>query len=422
MKVSISSSVIGGTVSAPPSKSYTHRAIVLAGLARGKSTIHNPLLGEDTLATLRAMKMLGTMARQEGDELIIRGGRIRPPSGEIDCANSGTTLRLLAGVVSLLSAKVTLTGDSSLQQRPMRPLLNALTELGVTAKSSRGDGTAPFTIQGPNQGRWAHIKGDVSSQFISSLLICSALKELDTDIIITTPLKSRPYVELTRNMMSRFGGQSWETKNGYRVPGGQVYRPCNFTIPGDFSSAAFPLVAGALAGKATVTGLDPEDPQADRKIVDILKAFGAAVQWSGDAVTAERGELVGGDIDMGDCPDLFPITAVLATQARGTSRLSNAQHLRHKESDRIRATVNFLRAMGAEIEEAEDGCIVQGPVQLKGHKVDTMGDHRILMAATVAGLVAEGNTTLSEGESNAVSYPAFFADLRTLGAKIEGVK
>ena len=254
------------------------------------------------------------------------------------------------------------------------------------------------------------------------MLICSALKELDTDIIITTPLKSRPYVELTRNMMSRFGGQSWETKNGYRVPGGQVYRPCNFTIPGDFSSAAFPLVAGALAGKATVTGLDPEDPQADRKIVDILKAFGAAVQWSGDAVTAERGELVGGDIDMGDCPDLFPITAVLATQARGTSRLSNAQHLRHKESDRIRATVNFLRAMGAEIEEAEDGCIVQGPVQLKGHKVDTMGDHRILMAATVAGLVAEGNTTLSEGESNAVSYPAFFADLRTLGAKIEGVK
>ena len=158
MKVSISPSVIGGTVSAPPSKSYTHRAIVLAGLARGKSTIHNPLLGEDTLATLRAMKMLGTMARQEGDELIIRGGRIRPPSGEIDCANSGTTLRLLAGVVSLLSAKVTLTGDSSLQQRPMRPLLNALTELGVTAKSSRGDGTAPFTIQGPNQGE-GHIKG-----------------------------------------------------------------------------------------------------------------------------------------------------------------------------------------------------------------------------------------------------------------------
>jgi len=420
MKAQVSRSTVEGTVQAPPSKSITHRAIVLAGLARGDSILHRPLLSSDTLATLQGMERFGTLVRREGDALVVRGGPLRVPTKEIDCANSGTTIRLLAGVASLLSATVTLTGDASLQQRPMRPLLAALSELGVSAASARGDGTAPLIIRGPNRGRWAHLKGDVSSQFVSSLLISCALKELDTEIVLTTPLKSKPYVDVTMDMMSRFGGRCWETKNGYHVPGGQVYRPRELAIPGDFSSAAFPLVAGALAGRVTVTGLDPEDRQPDRRIVDLLKEFGAGVSWSGDAVTVERGELTGREVDLGDSPDLFPILAVLATQAKGTTRLYNAAHLRHKESDRIRSTAAFLRALGAEIEERDDGCVVRGPTPLKGRAVSTDGDHRILMAAAVAGLVAEGTTILSEGESCAVSYPGFLSDLRALGARAEG--
>lgn len=420
MKVHISKSAVDGTVAAPPSKSYTHRAIILAGLARGESTLRRPLLSADTLATLHGMERFGTAVRRDGEDLVVRGGPLRPPAGEIDCANSGTTIRLLAGIASLLSTTVTLTGDSSLQQRPMRPLLSALTELGVSAASARGDGTAPLIIRGPNRGRWTHLKGDISSQFVSSLLISSALKELDTEIVLTTPLKSKPYVEVTMDMMSRFGGRCWETKNGYHVPGGQVYRPRELAIPGDFSSAAFPLVAGALAGRVTVTGLDPQDRQADRAVVEVLRDFGAKVTWSGDAVTAERGELAGQEVNMGDCPDLFPALAVLATQAKGTTTLFNAEHLRHKESDRIRTTAAFLRSMGAEVEEREDGCVVRGPSVLKGRTVETMGDHRILMAAAVAGLVAEGTTTLNDGDAAAVSYPGFFTHLRAVGAKAEG--
>ncbi len=420
MKLEISRSAARGVVRAPPSKSYTHRAIILAGLARGESVIKRPLLSGDTLATLHGMEAFGAMTQREGDDLVLRGGTLRPPSGEIDCGNSGTTLRLLAGVASLLPSTVTLTGDASLQQRPMKPLLAALGELGVSAASARKDGTAPLIIRGPNKGRWAHIKGDVSSQFISSLLISSALKDLDTEIVITTPLLSKPYIDITMDIMARFGVRSWETKDGYHVPGGQTYRPLTMAIPGDYSSAAYPLAAGALTGKVTVSGLDPEDRQGDRRAEDILAGLGAKITRKGDRVTAEAAPLVGCNIDLRDNPDLFPILAVLATQAEGVSRLHGAGHLRHKESDRIRATVTFLKAMGADIEERDDGCEVRGPTPLRGRSVDTFGDHRIMMAEAVAALVADGTTVISESESAAISYPSFVKDLRALGASIGG--
>ncbi len=302
----------------------------------------------------------------------------------------------------------------------MKPLLAALGELGVSAASARKDGTAPLIIRGPNKGRWAHIKGDVSSQFISSLLISSALKDLDTEIVITTPLLSKPYIDITMDIMARFGVRSWETKDGYHVPGGQTYRPLTMAVPGDYSSAAYPLAAGALTGKVTVSGLDPEDRQGDRRAVDILAGLGAKITRKGDRVTAEAAPLVGCDIDLRDNPDLFPILAVLATQAEGVSRLHGAGHLRHKESDRIRATVTFLKAMGADIEERDDGCEVRGPTPLRGRSVDTFGDHRIMMAEAVAALVADGTTVISESESAAISYPSFVKDLRALGASIGG--
>ncbi len=419
MKLVVRGSQADGSVQAPPSKSYTHRAIVLASLSHGDSRLKDPLLSGDTLATLRGMEQFGAQTRVEGRELFIRGGKLKAPSGPIDCGNSGTTLRLLSGIASLLNSEVTLTGDESLQERPMKPLLAALNEMGVKAASTRNNGLPPITVRGPNRGRWAHIKGDISSQFISSLLISSALKELDTEIVITTPLLSRPYVEITRDMMARHSVSSTETKNGYRVMGGQRYRPRDYAIPGDYSSASFPLVAGALTGKVTVTGLDPDDRQGDRGVLNVLRRFGAPVMVSGDAVTVEKGELNGAKVDVGDMPDAFPILAVLATQASGTSELTNARHLRFKESDRIATTTSFLRLMGADVEEREDGCVVRGPTKLKGRSIDPSGDHRILMAAAVAGLVAEGATTLSGADCYKISYPAFTKDMRALGCSME---
>jgi 3-phosphoshikimate 1-carboxyvinyltransferase len=419
MKLQVRPSTVQGTISAPPSKSYTHRAIVLASLAHGDSRLKGPLLSGDTLATLKGMEQFGAIVRREGDDLVVRGGKLKAPTGPVDCANSGTTIRLLSGIASLLPYNVTLTGDESLQQRPMKPLLNALTELGVRAISQRGDGNAPLIIRGPNKGRWAHIKGDISSQFVSSLLISSALKDLDTEIVITTPLKSKPYVEITRDMMSLFGVISTETKNGYRVLGGQRYRPKDYDIPGDHSSAAFPLVAAALTGRVTVKGLDPQDRQGDRMVLDVLVKVGAQVSWSGNSVTVEKGELRAVDVDVGDMPDAFPILATLASQCKGETRLTNGAHLRFKESDRIATTVSFLKLMGANIEERDDGCTIKGPTKLKARAINPSGDHRILMAAAVAGLVADGVTTITDGDCYRISYPQFVADLKALGAGAE---
>lgn len=419
MKLVVRPSSVQGTVAATPSKSLTHRAMVLAGLANGYSRLRGPLISGDTVATMRGMEQFGASFRQEGDDRIVRGGKLRAPPGPIDCANSGTTIRLLSGIASLLPYNVTLTGDASLQQRPMKPLLAALGEMGVHATSAERNGTPPLIIRGPNKGRWTHIKGDISSQFISSLLISSALKELDTEIVITTPLKSRPYVEMTRDMMSYYGADTFETKTGYRVRGGQRYRPRDYTVPGDYSSATFPLVAGAIAGKVTVTGLDPQDRQGDRAVLEILTRFGAKVTVTDRDVTVERGDLHGTEVDLADTPDAFPILAVLASQAAGESVLKNAKHLRFKESDRIATTVSFLKAMGANIEEREDGCSVTGPSCLKGRTIDPSGDHRIYMAATVAGLVAEG-TSVIHGDCYTISYPRFVDDIKVLGANAEG--
>jgi len=418
MRLKVSRSRAEGRVLSSPSKSYTHRAMTLALLAEGESVLRRPLRGEDTLATLEAVKAFGGEVRDEGEMRIV-GGRLRCPDDVIDTANSGTTIRLMAGVASLLPCATVLTGDESVRRRPMQPLIDALTALGVRCESTRGNGMAPLVVKGPNKGTETSIRGDVSSQFISSLLISSALKEVDTSIRLTAPLKSRPYVDITMDMMRRFGVECQALDEGFRVPGGQRYRPQDYTIPGDFSSAAFPLAAGALTGGVTVANLDPRDLQGDRAFLDILRALGGEVEWKGMELRCSSAPLKGTDIDLSDAPDLFPIVAVLCAQAKGTSRIYNAAHVRLKESDRIAATTAFLGSMGAEVEEKEDGCVVRGGRPLKGATVDSCNDHRIMMAAAVAALVADGDTIISDGDCHRISYPDFVSDMRSLGAKME---
>ncbi|QLH74384.1 MAG: 3-phosphoshikimate 1-carboxyvinyltransferase [Methanomassiliicoccales archaeon] len=419
MLLKVRPSTVEGRIVASPSKSYTHRALVLASLAHGTSVLKGPLLSGDTLATLRAIEAFGAKVCHKGRDLEVEGGPLRCPEDVIDAANSGTTIRIVAGIASLLPCYTVLTGDASVRRRPMQPLIDALSQLGVECRSTRGNGLAPLIVRGPNTGRVAHIRGDISSQFISSLLISSPLKKVDTDIIITSELRSRPYIDITIEMMSRFGAEAKTTENGFHIIGGQTYRPDHYQVPGDYSSAAFPLTAGALIGKVQVDNLDPRDAQGDRMILDILSSFGATVTQRGGSVTCSSGPLQGADVDLGQAPDLFPIVAVLATQAKGRSRLFNAEHVRLKESDRISATVTFLKAMGAEMEETRDGCIINGPSKLKGTHVMAHSDHRILMAAAVAALVADGETTVSDGDCFKISYPGFVDDMRSIGADLE---
>jgi 3-phosphoshikimate 1-carboxyvinyltransferase len=419
MKLMVKPSVLNGAIQSSPSKSYSHRALAFGLLADGRSKLQNVLLSGDTLATLRAVQAFGAKASINGDSVIVDGGRLTCPDDVLNLDNSGTTIRIMAGVASLLSCATVLTGDASVRGRPMQPLLDALGELGVTAFSTRSNGMAPLVIKGPNNGSKTHIRGDVSSQFISSLLISSALKDVDTEIVLTSPLKSRPYVEITMGMMRTFGGSVEMTKTGLNVPGKQRYKPQTYKVPGDYSSAAFPLTAGALTDSVTVAGLDPEDKQGDKAILDILEAFGARVKRGNSSARAEPGNLEGQRVDLANAPDLFPIVAVLGSQARGTTEIFNAEHVRLKESDRIRSTTDFLKAMGAKIEERKDGCVIRGPTPLVGTKVDSLDDHRILMAAAVAALVADGTTTISHGDCYKVSYPFFVDDMKALGADME---
>lgn len=409
---------VGGTIRASPSKSYTHRAILMGFLTAGRFRVRNPLLSEDTQATIDGVEAFGGRCTVGNGELVVRGEGLALPEKAVDARNSGTTIRLLTGLAALLDGTTRLTGDASLRRRPMGPLLDALRDLGVSCSPAE-DGCPPVEVAGPMKGTRAQLRGDVSSQFLSSLLIACPLKATETRIDVLPPVRSEPYVDLTIHMLREFGVAVDRLGGGYRIPGRRTYAGTSFTVPGDFSSAAFPLAAGAVAGgPVTVEGLDASRPQGDVRFLDLLRAFGATVDVRGDRVTVSGGTLLGRSIDVSQNPDLFPILAVLGACARGTTRLSGGEHLRFKESDRIATTVAFLRAMGADIEATPDGCVVRGPATLRGARIVTEGDHRIAMAAAVAALAAEGGSNIEDEGSHAVSYPTFLDDLRSLGAEV----
>jgi 3-phosphoshikimate 1-carboxyvinyltransferase len=299
----------------------------------------------------------------------------------------------------------------------MGPLLDALDQMGV--KCSSDGGKAPVTVCGPNKGGDVRIRGDVSSQFISSLMITAPMLVNDTVISIEGCLSSRPYVDITANMMKRFGADVTFADNEIRIPGGTGYKGCDIVIPSDMSSAAFPLVAGALGGSVTARSVDMNDPQGDKRIVDILKDAGALVVVHDDKVTSTKYELASLDVDMKDIPDLFPIVAVLLSTAKGKSRLYGAPQLRFKESDRIKATVNMLSSLGSDIVETDDGCVINGVARLKGGTIEHHEDHRILMAAAVASLVADGDVRMANSNCYDVSYPLFLSHMKRLGMNIE---
>ena len=409
--------VVKGKVLPPPSKSHTHRAFFLASMANGRSEITRALLSSDTRATLNACRMMGAEIHMDGDSVRIVGGDLHAPEGIVDADNSGTTMRIFAGLCSMFGEEVTITGDESLRKRPMGKLLDALEQTGTVCTSDNG--LPPVTIKGPNRGGDVHIDGSVSSQYITSILMTSPMLDSDSRVTVDGNMVSAPYLDVTTHMMRLFGADAERDGNVFTIKGGTGYTPYDYRVPADFSSAAFPLVAGAIGGWVTVTGMDMDDPQGDRKIIDIIRRAGAKVTVKGDSITSERRALRGCDIDMGEIPDLFPVTAVLLSTAEGDSRLYGAPQLRFKESNRIETVVNMIPAIGGDAEATDDGCIIHGKPTLRGGRIVHRGDHRIMMSAAVASLVCEGPVEMDDMECCAVSYPDFVQQMRSLGMDYE---
>ncbi|MCK9323293.1 MAG: 3-phosphoshikimate 1-carboxyvinyltransferase [Candidatus Methanomethylophilaceae archaeon] len=416
MKISFCGGKLEGIITPPSSKSYTHRAIFLGSLAQGHSIMSNALLSNDTLATIHACEAIGAKITIEGDRIIIDGGKLHAPSEVINTDNSGTTMRIFTGLASMFNTRIEITGDESLQKRPMEPLLDALSQCGVECTSNNGK--PPVTVKGYNRGGKVTIDGGISSQFITALFMTAPMLSADSEIVITGKMISEPYLDVTMKMMENFGVHTNKNDNIYSIHGNSGYKPHNFKIPADFSSAAFMLVAGALNGKITVTSLDMTDPQGDRRIIDILKMIGVQMNIDGQNIAVEMSSLKAIELDMGAIPDLFPIVATLLATAHGTSRLYGAPQLKLKESNRIETTVNMLKTIGADIEATDDGCIIRGKEKLTGGFIDNKGDHRIMMAAAVASLSCEGPVIMENAECCAVSYPAFIYQMKTLGMKV----
>jgi len=426
MDITIGNSSVSGTAQAPPSKSYTHRAILAAGYAGG-ATVRDPLISADTKATMRAVEAYGgDVDRSDETAIAVEGfdGRPGTPDDVIDCANSGTTMRLVTATAALQDDLTVLTGDSSLRSRPQGPLIDAIGQLDGRAESTRTNGQAPLVVGGGVGGGTVAIPGDVSSQYITALLMAGAVTDEGIDVDLTTELKSSPYVDITLEVLEDFGVTAEETGEGYTVGGGQSYDPAGgeYHVPGDFSSISYLLAMGALAAPEgmTVTAAVPS-AQGDIAIVDILDRMGATLDWDREAgeITIEESDLTGIEVGVEDTPDLLPTIATLGAAADGVTRITDAEHVRYKETDRVSAMAEELTKMGAEVEEHQDELVVYGEdSDLAGATVTGRADHRIIMSLAVAGLVADGETTVQGTEHVDVSFPEFFDVLASLGASV----
>jgi 3-phosphoshikimate 1-carboxyvinyltransferase len=426
MDVSVSPSRVAGDARAPPSKSYTHRAILAAGYSAG-ATVEDALVSADTRATMRAVEAFGGCVDRDGSTVVVAGfdGRPGTPDDVVDCANSGTTMRLVTGCAALGDGLTVLTGDDSLRSRPHGPLLDAISQLDGRAESTRRNGQAPLVVGGHVEGGRVSIPGDVSSQFITALLMAGAVTDSGVEIELETELKSAPYVDITVEVLADFGVDVDRTDEGFAVDGGQSYDPTGgeYHVPGDFSSMSYLLAAGTVAGEGGVTvhGARPS-AQGDAAIVDVLERMGADIDWDREegVIDVSRSRLAGVEVAVGDTPDLLPTIATLGAVADGDTRIVDCEHVRYKETDRVSAMAEELTKLGASVTEEHDVLTIHGDeTDLLGTRVDGRHDHRIVMSLAVAGLVAAGTTTIAGGEHVDVSFPGFFDVLEGLGASIE---
>lgn len=380
--------------------------------------IREPLISEDTEATRRVLEQLGVGISCMNGAWKVAGGSLRKPESDLHCSESGTTLRLVTALCSLVQGECKLIGGPSLSKRPVGPLVDGMRQLGVECESTRGFPPVAVKGRGGLPGGEVALPGDVSSQFISAILITAPRGEKDTTLRLTTRLESRPYVELTMEVQRIFG-VSVEASEGmeeFRIER-QSYRPADVTVERDWSAAAFLLGAGALAGRVTMEGLNMGSSQADAAILGILDEMGATVVGKGGSITVEIAPLSGIELDLSDSPDLFPVVASLCAAASGRSVLRGLRRLRLKESDRVAAMTGGLVGMGVRCELVGDILTIEGGSP-KGCVIDPWGDHRIAMAFSILGLAAEGETMILDAECVSKSYTGFWGDLEALGVEL----
>ncbi|MBI5378417.1 MAG: 3-phosphoshikimate 1-carboxyvinyltransferase [Thaumarchaeota archaeon] len=419
MRCKIEKARLSGNVVCPPNKSYTHRAIFLSTLAKGKSKICNVLLSRDTIATINACKNFGAQINIDGSNLTIESsGNINLQSSQIDASNSGTTIRIAAAISSLSENKITLSGDASLRKRPMQLLLDALESLGASCTST--DGKPPITVKGKMRGGEVTIPGSVSSQFISALMIVAPKTENGIILNIEGELVSKPYLEATISTMKKFGVKvetiiSYEK---YKIPR-QDYISTNFVVPSDFSSMALLLSAAVLLGDDFSIHASVGDlPQGDKEIISHLEKMGVRVNISDNIISVKSPSMLeGGKFDLSNTPDLLPAMAILALKTSKPIDIYNVKHARFKETDRIAILARELVKLGVMVKEKEDGLVLQAPREPRGAELDSSDDHRLFMAFCIAGMFV-GNCVVSDPESVDVSYPSFIEDMNKVGAKI----
>jgi 3-phosphoshikimate 1-carboxyvinyltransferase len=415
---------LNGTIKVPGDKSISHRAVMFGSIAEGKTTINGFLTGEDCLSTISCFKKLGVNIEQDNEQVTVNGKGIsglKPPTEDLYVGNSGTTIRLMLGILANTPFTSVLTGDESIAKRPMNRVTQPLKQMGAEIEGNESGNKVPLQIKG-GKTKGFHYHSPIASAQVKSAIILAGLKG-DGTTSVTEPLKSRDHTE---RMLEAFGAEVESEGLTVSIHGGQELKGTHIEVPGDISSAAFFLVAGAIVPNSTITlqkvGLNPTRTG----ILDVLNQMGAEISYQNmnDEVSEPFGDLViktsslKGTVIKGDLIprliDEIPIIALAATQAEGQTIIQDAQELRVKETDRIKTVVNELKKMGADIEATEDGMIINGRTMLKGAPVQSHGDHRIGMMLSIASCIAEGETTLSNSEAIAVSYPTFYNQLERL--------
>ncbi|MDT8716372.1 3-phosphoshikimate 1-carboxyvinyltransferase [Clostridium sp. 19966] len=407
-----------GEVNIPSSKSLSHRAIICAALSEGESIIKNITFSRDIYATISILKNLGiSIAVFENSVKIISNGKIRLTDSTLFSDESGSTLRFLIPVALLQEEKVIFTGAGKLIERPLNPYYKIFHEQNINYNNDNGK--LPLTVQGKIKSGNFQIPGDISSQFISGLMFALPLLPNDSTINIEGQLESKAYIDLTMDCLNKFGIKV--INNNYRsfyIKGNQKYVPMEYNVEGDFSQAAFFMVAGTISGEVECKNLNMESLQGDKKIVELLKSMGAIIEEKNSSIICRKSKLSGINIDASEIPDLVPVLAVAASLSHGRTNIYNAARLRIKECDRLAATCRELSRLGAEIIEKDDSLIINGKETLLGGAVDSWNDHRIVMAMSIAALRCKDSVKISNYKAVNKSYPNFFEDYKSIGGNI----
>jgi len=430
LKVSKLTHPLEGTLAAPPSKYHTHRALILASLANGKSKITGLSKSQDNLSTMDCLNQLGVRFIEIEGGYEVFGGPFVTPSDILNCGNSGSTINFLLGVAATTPGTVVFTGDDSLRSRPLGPYIEALSRWGLDVWSTQDNGLLPVVIRHKDVKELSdHVSIDgLISPWTSGLLLMAPFTGHDVTVTISNgKLNESSYTDLMSQMMTQFGVKVFHNENftEFFVQGNQKFTPTEIEIPGDIALASFGLVLAAVSNShIRYTNLDANVFHPESKILEALERTGADLRIDTEAKTIE---VVGGrklhgiEIDCNDSPDMIPILSILLAHAEGESRIVNAEQVHYKECDRFEAMTQ-LNKMRVPVEMTHDGLIIQGVEKLHGAKVESYKDHRVMMSYTIAGLVAEGETFISDPKAAAVSYPGFLKDIRKLGAEFETIE